>query len=86
MPWPKAWVTVEDLAVLAAGYKQAYGGDPDVDTWIAADFNHDENNYGDPPPPIMPWPSARVTVEDLSILANNYKSGTVPADCLDCPE
>ena len=85
VPWPKAWVTAEDLAVLVEGYKAVYGGDPEVDTWIAADFNHMENNYGPEPPPIVPWPAARVTAEDLSILVANYKAATVPADCLDCP-
>ena len=85
MPWPKAWVTVEDLSVLVAGYKQSYGGDPLVDPWIAADFNRQENNYGSAPPPIMPWPKARVTVEDLSILVAYYKASSVPVDCLDCP-
>lgn len=84
-PQPKAWVTVEDITVLLAGYKQPYGGNPSVDTWIAADFNHDSNEYGPTAPFMFPQPTARVTVEDINILLTYYKAAVVPTDCLDCP-
>jgi hypothetical protein len=84
-PWPKAWVTSEDLQDLVAGYQETYGGDPDVDDWISADFNRQANNYGPEPPPIFPWPTARVTSEDLSILVANYQESVVDVNCLDCP-
>jgi hypothetical protein len=82
---PKAWVAYEDLQFLVAGYKSPYGGDPEVDTWIAADFNRQENEYGPPPPPILTRPKARITTEDLQILVAYYKNPSVPTDCLDCP-
>ena len=83
LPRPKAWVTVEDISFLLTGYKEPYGGDPDVDTWIAGDINHDVNEYGIALP-ILPRPSARITVEDISILLTYYKEA-VPPDCLNCP-
>jgi hypothetical protein len=84
VPQPKAWVTSEDVTILIAGYCLAYGGDPEVDTWIAADFNRQANEYGPPTPPIVPQPTARVTTEDVSILITYY-CVSVPTDCLDCP-
>jgi hypothetical protein len=83
LPPIKSWVTVEDLQTLLIGYKQTYGGDPLVDTWIAADFDHAWREYGVQPPPPLPPIGARVTVEDLQILLANYKQSGVPGDCLD---
>ena len=83
-PWAKSWVTVEDLQIVVNGYELPYGGNPEVDTWIAADFNRQENTFGNPPPPMFPWAKARVTVEDLQVLVNNYEL-SVSTDCLDCP-
>lgn len=82
MPWPKAWVTDGlDSDLLVAGYKQAYSGDPTVDTWICADYNRQENTYGPAPPPIMPWPKAHVTSEDMDIWVLYYKAASVPPNC-----
>jgi hypothetical protein len=85
-PWAKSWVTVEDLQIIVNGYEKPYGGDPEVDTWIAADFNRKIDKFGNPPPPIFPWATAHVTVEDLQILVDNYElTSGIPTDCLDCP-
>jgi hypothetical protein len=67
------WVANEDLALLVTGYASAYGGDPDVDTWIAADFDHTPDKIG------KQW--YRVGNEDLAILVANYAQGTVDANC-----
>lgn len=81
-PWPASYVTNEDITILLAGYKKAYS-DPVTHPWIAADFNHQENTFGSAPPPIAPWPSARVTNEDITILLTYYKKpdAQIPANC-----
>ena len=84
VPWPKSWVTKEDLTILVSGYQDQNYVDPATDPWISADFNHQENTYGSAPPPIVPWPSARVTKDDLTILVGYYQDQSgIPTDCLD---
>ena len=56
------------------GYHLPYSGNPAIDPWIAADFEHALNNYGR-------GLSARVCDEDFIILMNYYHLPT-PADCL----
>ena len=87
----KAWVSSEDIAILIAGFRQPYSGDPavdggdpgsDPDTWIAADFDHTNNNYGEPDPFTGEYNKARVSSEDVTVLITYFRQ-TVAADCLD---
>jgi hypothetical protein len=69
------YVWSADLAALIAGWKQTYGGDPAVDTWIAADFDHAIE--GDPKSGYF-----RVWSNDLNVLVANWKTNPDP-NCLD---
>ena len=74
------WVAVGilDFGVFAEGYNDnSYGGDPTVDTWIAADFTHSAETFGRDN-----W--VRVGILDFGIFAEYYNDpcGTVPADCV----
>jgi hypothetical protein len=71
------YVWSNDLNCLVAGWKQPYGGNPAVDTWICCDFGHDEQ--GDEKAGYF-----RVWATDLGILVANWKSNPEP-DCLDVP-
>jgi hypothetical protein len=82
-----AWVSTEDVAILIKGYRQPYSGDPavdggdpdsDPDTWISADFDHTNNQFG---PPFNPqW--ARISTEDVAVLIEYYRESVDP-NCLD---
>jgi len=80
--YEKAWVSSEDVTVLVTGFRQTYGGNPAVDTWISADFDHVNNEYGAPDPFTGLYEKARVSSEDVTILITYFRQ-TVPADCLD---
>ncbi len=67
------WVFGPDLNVLIAGWNQDYSGDPDVDTWISADFDH------------MPYAGKRVFGPDLNVFITYWNADVVPNDCLDVP-
>jgi hypothetical protein len=64
-----------DLALLSAGWKRGYSGNPATDPWICADFDHKEE--GDPKTCYV-----RIWSGDLSIMLTNWKSNP-PPDCLD---
>ena len=70
------WVSNNDLLILAAGYVQAYGGDPEVDTWICADFDHAQQLVGTKE-------SFWVSNNDLLILSAYYVQDPVDPNCLD---
>ena len=87
----KAWVSSEDIAVLIEGFRQPYSGDPavdggdpgsDPDTWIAADFDHTNNEYGAPDPFTGEYNKARVSSEDVTVIITYFRVA-VTADCLD---
>ena len=74
------WVAVgfADFTLLSNGYNDnSYGGDPTVDTWIAADFTHSAEQFGRDN-----W--VRVGFADFTILSTYYNDpcGTVPGDCV----
>ena len=56
-----------------------HGGDPTVDTWICADFDHINNSYG-PQLPLPPVFWARVSDEDIGVLIGNFRSA-LTGDC-----
>lgn len=72
----RTWVGNNDIAVLIAGYKVTYNGDPETQPWISADFDHADEPYGPPHLGLR----ARVGNNDIAVLVNNYKTN-VPADC-----
>ncbi len=67
-----------DLAEVIAGWKKVYSGDPQVDTWICADFTHRE--AGDTKQGYF-----RVYGDDLAVVVANWKTNPDP-NCLDCSE
>ena len=76
----KAWyhVAYNDLGVLVDGWKLAYGGDPDVDTWINGDVDHAPEKIG------KAW--YRVAYNDLGVLVDFWKLDVDP-NCIsyECP-
>jgi len=76
-------VGLDDLDVLLAGWRQPYSGDPtqdgldpgsDPDTWIAADFDRDDEAFGKG--------TVRVGLEDLDILILNWRTDAgIAQDC-----
>jgi hypothetical protein len=84
------WVGVADLQILAKGWEEDYSGDPDLDgpdadsdpdTWIAADFGHQQDS--DKNIPYDFW----CGITDLQIMAAYWQGPnggkpTPPADCL----
>jgi hypothetical protein len=71
----QVWVGMNDVAILVTGFRAAYGGDPQVHPWIAADFDHSDEPYlrG----------TVRVGMNDVAELVTYFRAATVPADCLD---
>ncbi len=67
------WVGYDDIDILLDGFNKTYSGDPAVDTWIAADFNHKAEKIG---------PSfRRVGYDDINILLDYFNTPDVPCDC-----
>ena len=62
-----------DLEILIYGYKKFYSGDPLVDPWIAADFDHAAETIG--------HGTFRVSDNDLHVLMTYYKTRQIPRDC-----
>lgn len=68
-----------DLNMVISGWKQVYGGNPAVDTWICADFTHAV--AGDTKQGYF-----RVYGDDLNMVISNWKSNP-PANCpANCPK
>lgn len=67
------WVGFQDINVLLSGFQTPYSGDPDVDTWISADFSHSEEAIGKG--------TYRVGFQDINILLTYFQNPSVPTDC-----
>ena len=62
-----------DINILLAGFDKPYSGDPVVQPWIAADFDHRAEKIGKG--------AYRVGYKDISLFLAWFRKSNVPADC-----